>query len=162
MLSPKMQAGLNEQIRNEIASGYLYLAMSAWLESQNMAGAAHWMRAQYKEELDHAGKLFAYVNDRNGRVTLEAIEKPTSDFGTLKETFEATLAHEQKVTAAINKLYELALSEKDYATQIELQWFVKEQIEEEKTVQDILLQIEACDARPHLMLMIDKRLGKRA
>ncbi len=162
MLSQKMQAGLNEQIRNEIASGYLYLAMSAWLESQNMPGGAHWMRAQYKEELDHAGKLFALVTERNGRVILEGLDKPASDYGTLKEVFEATLAHEQKVTAAINKLYEIALAEKDYATQIELQWFIKEQVEEEKNVENILLQIEACDARPHLMLMIDKRLGKRA
>lgn len=162
MLSKKMQAGLNDQIRKEIASGYLYLAMSAWLESQNMSGAAHWMRAQYKEELDHAAKLFAYAHTRNGRVILEAIEKPASEFGNLKETFEATLAHEQKVTASINKLYELAIAEKDYAAQIELQWFIKEQVEEENTVQDILLQIEACNARPHLMLMIDKRLGKRA
>lgn len=162
MISQKMQAGLNEQIRNEIASGYLYLAMSAWLESQNFPGAAQWMRAQYKEELEHAAKLFAHVNDRNGRVILEEIPKPPADFGGLKETFEATLAHEQKVTASINKLYELALAEKEYPTQIELQWFIKEQVEEEKNVEDILTQINACDGRPHLMLMIDKRLGKRA
>jgi ferritin len=161
MLSQKMQAGLNEQIRNEIASGYLYLSMSAWLESQNFVGGAHWMRLQYKEELDHAARLFQHVTDRNGRVILETIDKPPSDFGDLKQVFEATLAHEQKVTAAINRLYEIALAEKDYAAQVELQWFIKEQVEEEKAVQDILVQIEPCAARPHLMLMIDRRLGKR-
>lgn len=162
MLTPKMQAALNEQIRNEIASGYLYLSMSAWLESQNLPGSAHWMRLQHKEEMDHAGKLMEHVHDRGGRVVLEGLEKPPTEFGSLKETFEATLAHEQRVTNAINKLYELALSEKDYPVQVELQWFIKEQVEEEKTVQEILAQIDACDARPHLMLMIDKRLGKRA
>lgn len=162
MFSEKMQAGLNEQIHHEIASGYLYLAMSAYLETQNYPGAAHWMREQYKEELDHAGRLFAHVNDRNGRVILEAIDKPPAEFGSFKEAFQATLAHEQKVTAAIHKLYELALAEKDYPAQIELQWFIKEQVEEEKTVQDILVQIEACENRPHLVMMIDRRLGKRA
>ncbi len=161
MLSKKTQAGFNEQIRNEMASAYLYLAMSAWLESQNLAGGAHWMRLQYKEELDHAAKLIEHVTKRNGRVILEAIDKPASDFGDLKQTFEATLAHEQKVTAAINKLYETALAEKDYAAQVELQWFISEQVEEEKAVQDVLVQLEACAGRPHLMLLIDKRLGKR-
>ncbi|HOA72949.1 MAG TPA: ferritin [Phycisphaerae bacterium] len=161
MLSQKMQAAFNEQIRNEIASGYLYLAMSAYLESQNFGGAAHWMREQYKEELDHAAKLFKHVTDRSGRVVLEAIEKPPVEFGSLKEVFQAVLAHEQKVTGLINKLYETALAEKDYPAQIELQWFIKEQVEEEKTVEDILAQIEACDGKPHLLLMIDHHLGKR-
>lgn len=162
MLSEKMQAGLNEQIHHEIASGYLYLAMSAYLEKQNHPGAAHWMREQYKEELDHAGRLCAHVNDRDGRVVLEAIEKPPAEFGSLQETFQATLVHEQKVTALIHKLYELALAEKDYPAQIELQWFVKEQVEEEKTVQDILARVEACENRPHLLMMIDHGLGKRS
>jgi ferritin len=156
-----MLAAFNEQIRNEFASAYLYLSMSAWLESQNFPGGAHWMKAQYKEELTHGEKLFGLVNDRNGRVILEGIDKPAAEFGTLAETFKAVLAHEQKVTACINKVYEVALAEKDYAAQIELQWFIKEQVEEEKTVQDILIQLEACDNRPHLMLMIDHHLAKR-
>jgi len=119
------------------------------------------MREQYKEELDHAAKLFKHVTDRSGRVVLEAIEKPPVEFGSLKEVFQAVLAHEQKVTGLINKLYETALAEKDYPAQIELQWFIKEQVEEEKTVEDILAQIEACDGKPHLLLMIDHHLGKR-
>lgn len=162
MLSPKMQSGLNEQIRNEIASAYLYVSMSTWLEFKNYPGAASWMQLQAKEELGHAGKLMAHVHNRNGRVTLEAIDKPPADFGTLKEVFEATFAHEQRVTQSIHKLYELAMAEKDYPAQIELQWFVQEQVEEEKNVQDILGQIGACDERPHLLMMIDKRLGERA
>ncbi|MBI4579618.1 MAG: ferritin [Planctomycetes bacterium] len=161
MLATKMQSAINQQIHNEIASGYLYLAMAAYLESQNYSGAAHWMREQYREEVEHAGKLFKYMNDRNARVVLEGIEKPQVDFGTLKDVFTLVLSHERKVTASIDSLYELAVADKDFATQIELQWFVKEQLEEEKTAQDILVQIEACDGKPHLMLMIDHQLGKR-
>jgi ferritin len=161
MLTQKMQSALNEQIQNELASAYLYLAMSAYLEDQNFAGAAHWMREQYKEELEHAAKLYKLMVDRHGRVRLEGIAKPQADFGTLKDTFQAVLAHEKKVTATINSLYEVALAEKDYASQIELQWFVKEQIEEEKGVEELLAQLEACDGKPHLLLMIDRHLGKR-
>ncbi len=161
MLTQKMQAALNDQIQNEFASAYLYLAMSAYLEDQNSPGAAHWMRLQYKEELEHTAKLYKLMTDRNGRVRLEGVAKPQADFGSLKQTFEAVLAHEKKVTAAINSLYEVAVAEKDYATQVELQWFIKEQIEEEKTVEDLLITLEACDGKPHLVLMVDHRLSKR-
>ena len=161
MLTPKMQGALNDQIANEFASAYLYLAMSAWLESQNFPGAAHWMKEQYKEELAHGEKLYKFVTDRGGRVVLAGIDKPASDYGSLADTFKAVHAHEQKVTASIHRLYEVALAEKDYAAQVELQWFIKEQVEEEKTVQDILLQLEACDGKPHLLLMIDRHLAKR-
>jgi ferritin len=161
MLNDKIQKALNDQIQKELSSAYLYLAMSAYLDSQNFPGAAHWTREQYKEELAHAGKFMKYVADRGGRTTLDAVGKPAADYGTLKDVFTAILAHEQKITASINALYDVATAEKDYPTQIELQWFIKEQVEEEKSVQDVLVQIDACEARPHLMLMIDHHLGKR-
>jgi len=157
----KVEAVLNEQISEEISSAYLYLAMSAWLEHQGFPGAAHWMKGQYKEELSHGEKLFEFMNDRGSRVTLNAIEKPAAEFGTLLDTFKAVLAHERKVTALINRCYEVAIAEKDYAAQIALQWFITEQVEEEKSAQDIITQLEACDNRPHLMLMIDHQLAKR-
>jgi ferritin len=162
MIGPKVQTAFNEQIHNEFASAYLYLAMSAQMESQNYPGAAHWLKVQYKEEVTHAERLFKFVNDRAGRVTLEAIEKPPADSGPFPDVFKAVFAHEQKVTAAIHRLYETAVAEKDYAAQVELQWFIKEQVEEEKTVQEIVAQLEACEGRPHLLLMIDHRLSKRA
>lgn len=161
MLTDKMQASLNDQIQKEFASAYLYLAMSAYLEDQNFGGAAHWMYEQYKEELDHAAKLFKYVHDRGGRVILGEIPKPAADFGTLKQTFDAVLAHEQKVTASINNLYEVAVAEKDYATQVELHWFIQEQIEEEKSVSDILIQLEAAEDRAGMLFFIDRHLAKR-
>lgn len=161
MITQKLQSAINDQIQKELASAYLYLAMAAHLEDQNLPGAVHWMKEQYKEETGHAMKFFAYLGNRNARVTLEAIEKPKADYGSLRDVFQATLDHERKVTASINALYELALAEKDYPTQIELQWFIKEQVEEEKTIEDILVQIDACDGKPHLMLMIDHRLAKR-
>lgn len=162
MLSPKMQSALNEQMNRELASSYLYLAMSAYLDSQSFSGAAHWMKEQAKEEQGHADKFAKFVVDRGGRVTLDALDKPQADFGSLNDVFATTLAHEQKVTASIHKLYEVALAEKDYATQIMLQWFITEQVEEEKNVQDVLVELAACDGKPHLALMIDHHLGKRA
>jgi ferritin len=161
MLSQKLQSALNEQIRNEIASAYLYLAMSAWFEDKNYPGAAHWMREQYTEELEHAARFIRYMNDRNARVILEAIDKPPPDFASYQAVFEAVLTHEQQVTASIGRLYELAVAEKEAATQVELHWFIKEQVEEEKTVQEVLVQLEACGGKPHLLMFIDRRLGKR-
>lgn len=161
MITHKMLTAINDQIGNEFSSAYLYLAMSAWLEGQNFPGGAHWMKEQYKEELAHGEKLFKFVNDRAGRVILGGIDKPQSEFGSMLDTFKAVLAHEQKVTALIHKVYEVALAEKDYAAQVELQWFIKEQVEEEKNAQDVVIQLEACDGRPHLMLLIDRQLAKR-
>jgi ferritin len=119
------------------------------------------MKVQYQEETGHGLKLFGYLADRGGRVTLNAIAKPAPEFGTPVEVFKTVLAHERKVTAAINALYELALSEKDYATQSQLQWFINEQVEEEKTAENIIRQIEAFGDKAHLLLMLDHRLGER-
>ncbi len=161
MLSDKMVKALNDQIDLELSSAYLYLAMAADCEAQSLPGIARWLKAQFKEEQSHALKLFDYMTDRNGRVTLGPIDKPKAKFGPPLGLFKAVLAHEQKVTAAIHKLYELALTEKDYPTQILLQWYVKEQVEEEKTAEDIIRQLEAVDGKPHLLLMVDHKLGER-
>ena len=161
MITDKMAKALNEQVNFELSSAYLYLAMATQFEAENLPGFAHWMKAQYQEETGHAMKLFKYLADRGGRVTLNAIAKPAPEFGTPAEVFKTVLAHERKVTAAINALYELALSEKDYATQSQLQWFINEQVEEEKNTEDIIRQLEAFAGKPHLLLMVDHKLGER-
>lgn len=161
MLTEKMTKALNDQINFELSSAYLYLAMAAQFEAQNLPGFAHWMKIQYQEETGHGMKLFGYVADRGGQVVLDAVPKPAAEFGGPAETFKSVLEHERKVTAAINRLYELAVAEKDYPTQLQLQWFIKEQVEEEKTAENILRQVEVMGNKPHLLLMIDHRLGER-
>lgn len=161
MLSDKIVKALNDQIELEFNSAYLYLAMGAHCEAENLPGFSSWFKAQFHEEQSHALKLFGYLADRGGRVSLGAVTKPKAEFGSPLETFKEVLAHERKVTAAINKLYELAVAEKDYPTQIMLQWFINEQVEEEKTAEDIIRQLEAIDGKPHLLLMIDHKMGER-
>ena len=130
MLSKDIQEAINDQIHHEFHSAYVYLSMSAYFEATSFKGFAHWMRMQAKEEVNHAMRLFDYVNDRNGRVTLKALEQPPANFSAIVETFEQAYAHEQKVTGMIYRLYELATRENDYATQVQLQWFINEQVEE--------------------------------
>jgi ferritin len=161
MLSKPIQDALNEQIKHEINSAYLYLAMSAYCESITMPGCARWLKMQWQEELEHSMKLFAYVYDRGGRVTLQAIERPQADFSSIKEVFTQVLAHEQKVTALINTLFGVAVKENDYATQIEVQWFVKEQVEEEKHVTEILDTLKIAGESGPSLIMLDRHLGSR-
>jgi len=162
MLSKSMQDALNEQIRHEINSAYLYLAMSMHSASAGLQGFAVWLRVQWQEELGHAMKLAEIVHDRGGRVTLQAVEKPPADFTSPLEIFKQVLAHEQKVTALINKLYEAALKENDYATQVEVQWFIREQIEEEKNASTILDQLRMAGDSGAPLMMIDRALAARA
>src|SRR5512140_1645616 len=138
MLSKAPQNAVNEQIKNEISSPYLYLSMSAYCQTLSLTGFATWLHVQWKEELEHATKLMNFVHDRGGRVILQAIEKPKAEFKSATEVFEHVFAHEQKVTASINRLYDLAVKENDHATQVELQWFIKEQVEEEKNASEIV------------------------
>lgn len=158
MLSKTIQDALNDQIQKEFASSYLYLAMAAYCETQNLPGMAKWLKVQAEEERGHAMRIFEYVNDRGGTVILKAIEQPPAEFGTPVEVFEKVLAHEQKVTASINDLYALAVKENDYATQVMLQWFITEQVEEEKTASDIVALLKL--AGEHVVVL-DHRLGKR-
>jgi len=160
MLSKKMLDAINDQIGHEFYSAYLYLAMSAHFEAQNLAGFAAWMRAKFGEEQAHAMKFFDYVNARGSRVTLPAIDQPKASWKSHLDVFEQVLKHEQGVTARIHKLNELAIAEKDYATQAALQWFITEQVEEEKTPSDIIEQLKLIDARGTAVLVLDHRLGK--
>jgi ferritin len=161
MISKPLQDALNEQINFELVSAYLYLSMSAHFEAQNLPGFANWMRVQYHEETGHAMKLYKYVFDRSGVVTLKAITQPATKFKTPLDVFHQVLAHEQKVTSLISKLYECAVKEKDYAAQIFLQWFINEQVEEEKNATDIINMLEMIGDSPVSLIMADRQLGAR-
>ena len=161
MLSKAMQDAVNEQINKELYSSYLYLAMSSHFAEANLSGFASWMKVQSSEEYGHAMKFYGYVIERNGHVELEAIEKPQARFKSPADVFKQVLEHEQKVTASINKLYELAVKEKDYPSQIMLQWFVTEQLEEEKSAGDILGQLKMLGDSPVNIMMMDRQLAAR-
>lgn len=161
MLSQAMQDAINEQIKNELYSAYLYLAMSAYCAANSLPGFAHWLRVQSDEEVAHAMKFFDFVNERGGRVVLHAIDQPPVEFESPREIFEETLAHERKVTAMIHSLYELALEEKDYPAQIMLHWFIDEQVEEESSAAQILDTLSMIGDKGQALVMLDKELGKR-
>ncbi len=153
---------LNDQIRMELSSGYVYLSMAAQFEADNYEGFAQWMRLQASEELAHAMRLFDYVNQRGGRVLLQAVGKPPSDFGRPRDAFEKALEHEQAVTASIHRLYALAQQHSDLATMRALDWFVTEQVEEEESAQravDLLTRAGDNDAA---LLMLDRQFGQRS
>lgn len=161
MLSDKMQKALNGQLNAEIYSSYLYLSMNAYFKSANLDGFANWMNAQAQEELMHAMKFYDFVHQRGGRVLLSAIDTPPTDWDSPLAVFEATLQHEQKVTGFINELVEIAMEEHDHATQIFLQWFVTEQVEEEESVGRVLEQLKLMgDARQGLFMM-DREMASR-
>jgi len=162
MLSKKIQDALNQQINHELFSSYLYLAMSAHFESMNLPGFARWMKVQSEEENEHGMKFFHYVNERDGKVVLEAIGKPAVDFKTPLDVIKKVLDHEKKVTGTIEALYELSMKEKDYATQVMLHWFIKEQVEEEKNASDIIEMLKNIGDAPAGLAMLDSRLGARA
>ncbi|HEX7599722.1 MAG TPA: ferritin [Polyangia bacterium] len=161
MLSKTMQDALSEHINAEFASAYLYLSMALYFEGQSLPGFAQWMRVQNKEEHAHAMKMLDHVVDRGGKVVLATIEKPASDFKSTLDIFERTVAHEQKVTGLINTLYALAIKENDYATMEMLQWYIKEQVEEEKNVTQILDQLKMAGDKGSTLVMLDHRIGKR-
>ena len=161
MLSKTMQDAFSEQIRAEFSSAYLYLSMSVHFEKMSLPGFAKWMRAQFAEEQNHALKLIDFVVDRGETVTLSALEKPLSDFKSVTDVFERTVAHEQKVTALINQLYGLAAKENDYASMEMLHWFIKEQVEEEKAAALILEQLKMAGEKGSTLVMLDHRIGKR-
>lgn len=162
MLSKKMEEALNEQINKEMYSAYLYMAMSAHSTNIGLPGFANWFMVQYKEEMDHAMKIYNYINDQGGRVKLKAIDEPPSEFEDAMDMFNKTLKHEQFITKSINELVDLAIKEKDHATQIFLQWFVTEQIEEEGNDNDIIAKLKFADKEGNGLFMIDKELGTRA
>jgi ferritin len=157
-----VQRAINEQIRHELESGYLYLAMCAHFEAANYPGFARWMRIQAREELGHAMRLFDYVHDRAGRIELQAIARPPADFDTPLSIFEAAFEHEKSVTRLIHKLNETAAFKNDYATQVFLQWFITEQVEEEKSASLAVEQLRMAGSAPAALLMLDGKFGARA
>ena len=161
MLSKKMESALNGQLNAELFSSYLYLSMAACFESTNMQGMAKWMKVQAKEEEGHATKFFDYIVDRGGRVKLAAIEAPESEWASPLAAFEAAYAHEQKVTGMIGELVKMAKDEGDAATDIFLQWFVTEQVEEEKNADEIVQKLRMVKEAMPALLMLDAVLGKR-
>ncbi|MEN8134083.1 MAG: ferritin [Thermodesulfobacteriota bacterium] len=161
MLSKKMGKALNGQINAEIYSSYMYLSMSAWFEQTGLAGLANWMRQQAQEEMFHAMKIFDFVNERGARVILEAIAPPPTDWQSALDVFQATLAHEQKVTGLINDLTNLALDERDHATNIFLQWFISEQVEEESGVGAVLDKLKLIGKESGGLFALDQELGQR-
>jgi ferritin len=161
MLSKTMHDTMNDQIKMELESAYIYLSMAAYFDAINLPGFARWMKVQFQEEQGHALKFYDFIYDRGGRVILQAIAQPPVEFKSPRDVFEQTLAHEQKVTAAINNLYKLAAAEGDYASQTFLDWFVTEQVEEEKNAADILGVLDRVGDSGQALIMLDRELGQR-
>ena len=162
MLSKKMQDAINKQINAEMWSSYLYLSMSAYFEAEGLSGFASWMRIQAEEENMHAMKFFDYVYERDGRVKLQPITEVPTEWKDTTEIFEETLKHEQKVTSLINDLMEIAIQEKDHATQSFLKWFIDEQVEEESSVNEILDQLKLIGNSGHGIFMLDREIKGRS
>lgn len=161
MISAALQKAINEQINKELFSSYLYLSMAAYFEDQNLPGFAKWMYVQEGEEREHGKKFYEYLVDRGAKVELKAITAPATTWKSSLDVFKEVQKHEAFVTASINSLYELALSEKDYASQIMLQWFITEQIEEEKNAAEIVQKLELIESKGTAVLMLDHELGHR-
>lgn len=160
-ISPVVEQAINEQINNELFSFYSYLAMSAYCEHQQFAGCAQWLRMQSEEELAHAMRLYTFLIARGGRVKLAPIEQPTVEYDSITEVFAIAYEQEQRVTEQIESLYELAFAEKSFAALVELEWFIREQVEEEKTAREIVHQFRFVQDDPASLLDLDRELGTR-
>lgn len=161
MISKKIEEALNGQVNAELYSAYLYLSMESYFKSLNLDGFANWMRVQTQEEMVHAMKIYNFIDDRGGRVTLKPIEGPPIQWDSPRAVFEAAYAHEQKVTGLINGLVDLAIKEKDHATNTFLQWFVNEQVEEEASADAIVQQLKMMEDAPGGLFMLDRELAQR-
>jgi ferritin len=162
MLSQVMQDAINDQVHNELFSSYTYLSMAAWCEHHQFVGCAHWLRLQSDEERAHAMRLQDFLLARNCRVLYKEIAQPLSDFETIVEVFEKSLEQEQTVTAQIDGLYELAFNEKAFAALVELEWFITEQVEEEKTAREVVHKFRMVADDPASLLDMDRELSSRA
>ncbi|HTY45492.1 MAG TPA: ferritin [Patescibacteria group bacterium] len=160
-MNKKLQDALNKQINNELYSAYLYLAMAAYCESKSLPGLSHWLKVQAKEETAHAMKFFEFLNDRGARVILQAIPQPPAEFASTQDVFEKTLEHEKKVTAMIDRLYAMAQETNDNASEVLLQWFISEQVEEEKNATMIVETMKMIKPDSAALIMLDRELAKR-
>ena len=161
MLNTRLEVELNKQLNAELYSAYLYLSMSAFLASKNLSGFSNWMKVQFEEEQFHALKLYNYIIDRGGKVTLTAIEAPKTEWNDILDVFKDVLAHEEKVTDLINELVNVSMEEKDHATVSILQWFVTEQVEEEATVSDLLDQLKLVEGKGSGLFLLDREAKQR-
>ncbi len=164
MLSERMEKALNKQINAELYSAYLYLSMASYFESVDLEGCANWMKAQTQEEMIHAMKIYDFVIERGGRVLLESIKAPPQEWDSALAVFEHAYEHEKYVTSLINDLMNLAIEEKDHATQIFLQWFVSEQVEEEASASGVVQKLKLAggsDGKGGGLFMVDRELGQR-
>ncbi len=161
MISKKLVEAFNEQINKEIFSEYFYLAMAAWFDAENLPGFANFFKVQVAEERFHAMKMYDYVNERGGRVLLKAIDQPEIEFESPLAIMEKAYEHEQLVTSLINNLMDVAIEEKDHATRSFLNWFIDEQVEEEASMDAIVVKLKMIGGNGHGMLMVDNDLGAR-
>jgi len=161
MIGPKIESAMNEQIKHETFSAYLYFSMAAYFHSKSLDGMAQWMKAQAQEEFAHALRFFNHINDRGGRIELQALEKPQTEWESPIAAFKAALVHEEFITGKINDLAKLADDENDRAAGIMLQWFVTEQVEEEDSVSTVIDMLELIGDSGHGILMADRELGSR-
>ena len=161
MISKTMEKAINEQINKELFSSYLYLSMAAYFENTGLPGAAKWMYVQSGEEREHGMKLFGHLIERGGNVALGAMAAPETAWANPMSAFQAVYAHEQFITKSIYGLYEVALQEKDYPVQILLQWFINEQVEEEKNASDVIDSMKRIESHETAVLQLDHQLGKR-
>jgi len=161
MISKKIEDAFNDQINAELFSAYIYMAMSAYLESVDLVGMAHWMNVQAQEEVDHARKFAAHIVERGGRVRYKTIECPQEEWKSALDVFKGAYDHERYVTGRINSLMDMAVAEKDYASQVFLHWFIEEQVEEEAAADAIVKKLELIGEGGKGIYMVDKDLGKR-
>lgn len=161
MLNQKIQDAFNKQLNAELYSSYLYLSMAAYFESVSLKGFANWMRCQAQEELLHAMKFYSFISERGGTVRLEAVEGPPTTWGSPIHAFQDAYAHEQKVTGLINGLVDLAIEERDHASNTFLQWFVTEQVEEEASADEVVQQLKLAGDQGGGLFMIDREMGQR-
>jgi ferritin len=162
MISKKMNDAMNDQITAEFYSAHLYLGMSAYLDSIDLPGFANWMRVQYQEEKFHAEKMFDHVLERDGRIVLGQFEAPPFEWGSVLEVFEEAFKHEQKVTSLINNLVNIAVAEKDHASNNFLLWYVDEQVEEEASAKAIVQQLRMVNDSKSGLFMMDREMSARA
>jgi len=160
-MTPTLVTALNDQVKYEFEAAFNYLAMVVYFEEQTFPGMAHWMRLQYQEELVHANKIFDFLLDRGESVALQALDQPSHGFESPLDVFQKALSHEQKVTALIHNLYALSVEEKDYPAQVMLQWFVLEQVEEEKNAGDVIEQLKRIGDDGPALLQLDQQLAQR-
>ncbi|MFM8771147.1 MAG: ferritin [Candidatus Kapaibacterium sp.] len=151
----------NAQIQAEFQSAYVYLGMAAWFTENNLPGFAQWMRVQWEEETQHAMKLYDFLHNRGESVTLRPLAAPGSSYTSALDVFEHVHSHEQSITASINALYELALTEKDLPSQIVLQWFINEQVEEEALVMEIIERLKLVGSDGPSIYLLDRQMATR-